>query len=157
MSSNPNQTETVSGSGDILDSFDHVVVLMLENRSFDNILGYMYPDGVPAGAPAGQTFEGVTGKTLSNPIPSDAVHQPPSGATTIALSPTRDYHQPFPDPGEEYHHINTQLFNLIDGGDKPPYNLPTPVPSTPGMQGFVKDYIENFKTTEEKGTDPTYD
>jgi phospholipase C len=27
--------------GDMLDTFDHVVVLMLENRSFDNVLGYV--------------------------------------------------------------------------------------------------------------------
>ena len=26
-----------------LDTFDHVVVLMLENRSFDNLLGFIYP------------------------------------------------------------------------------------------------------------------
>ncbi len=25
-----------------LDTFDHVVVLMLENRSFDNLLGHLY-------------------------------------------------------------------------------------------------------------------
>ena len=43
--------------GDMLDTFDHVVVLMLENRSFDNVLGYMYPNGVPANAPLGKTFE----------------------------------------------------------------------------------------------------
>ena len=31
-----------------LDHFDHVVVLMLENRSFDNLLGYLYQqEGVP--------------------------------------------------------------------------------------------------------------
>ena len=139
----------------MLDSFDHVVVLMLENRSFDNLLGRMYPNGVPSDAPAGKTFEGVIGKNLSNPIPADAVHQAPSGAQSIPLSSTSDYHQPFPDPGEEYHHINTQLFNLIDGGDKAPYNLPNPVPSKPGMQGFVKDYITSFKAQENK--DPTYD
>ena len=33
----------------LLDTFDHVVVLMLENRSFDNVLGYLYQDGVPPG------------------------------------------------------------------------------------------------------------
>ena len=32
-----------------LDTFDHVVVLMLENRSFDNLPGYLYEDGVPVG------------------------------------------------------------------------------------------------------------
>ncbi|WP_339915814.1 alkaline phosphatase family protein [Yeosuana marina] len=37
--------------------FDHVVVLMLENRSFDNLLGYLYEDHVPEG----KTFEGLQG------------------------------------------------------------------------------------------------
>ena len=27
-----------------LETFDHVVVLMLENRSFDNLLAYLYED-----------------------------------------------------------------------------------------------------------------
>ncbi|WP_428979165.1 alkaline phosphatase family protein [Flavobacterium cupriresistens] len=27
---------------DGLDTFDHIVVLMLENRSFDNLLGFLY-------------------------------------------------------------------------------------------------------------------
>lgn len=140
----------------LLDTFDYVVVLMLENRSFDNIFGYLYPQGPPPDAPAGKTFDGVFGKDLSNPIPADAI-QPPSGAKTIPVTPGSDYFQPYPDPGEEYHHVNTQLFDLIDGGAKAPYNLPNPVPSVPGMQGFIKDYIQNFKTTEEPGKNPTYD
>jgi phospholipase C len=146
--------------GDMLDTFDHVVVLMLENRSFDNLLGYMYPDGVPANAPLGKTFEGVTGKNLSNPVPPDVKNPPPPGVTTIPVSPVEagNYFQPYPDPGENYVHVNTQLFNLIDGGDAPPYNLPgqRPLPE-PNMQGFVKDYIENYKAAEVAGQDPTYD
>ncbi|MDQ3826588.1 MAG: hypothetical protein M3325_12965 [Actinomycetota bacterium] len=90
--------------GDVLDGFYYVVVLMLENRSFDNLLGYLYPDGVPDNAPAGKTFEGVAGKYLANPIPATAVGQskPPSGVTSIPVSPVPDpidYHQTYPDPG----------------------------------------------------------
>jgi phospholipase C len=51
----------------VLDTFDHVVVLMLENRSFDNLLGYLYSQKYPV--PPGKQFEGVDGKKLSNPIP----------------------------------------------------------------------------------------
>jgi phospholipase C len=44
-------------------ALDHVVVVMFENRSFDNLLGRLYQPGeVPA-------FEGVTGLDLANPIP----------------------------------------------------------------------------------------
>ncbi len=142
-------------SFDPLDSFDHVVVLMLENRSFDNLLGYLY-DEVPPHAPLGKTFDGVIGKQLRNPVPADAVHQPPDGRTEVDLYPNRDYFAPYPDPGEEYPHVNTQLFDSIDGGDQKPYNLPPNVNSLdPGMNGFVKDYIENYKKTVKR--DPTYD
>ena len=50
-----------NGSG--LASVDHVVVLMLENRSFDHMLGFLYPGNV---SPSGQPFDGLTG-TESNP------------------------------------------------------------------------------------------
>ncbi len=49
-------------------AIDHVVVLMFENRSFDNLLGRLYEPGEVA------SFEGVLGKELSNPIPSWAEH-----------------------------------------------------------------------------------
>jgi len=153
-------TGTLLPSSDGLDAFDKVVVLMLENRSFDNLLGYMYPNGVPANAPLGKTFEGVVGKNLSNPIPPGVKNPPPPGVTAIPVSPVPDgnYFQPYPDPGETYEHINTQLFNLIDGGENAPYNLPSqrPLPQ-PTMNGFVMDYIENYKAEEEKGKDPTYE
>ena len=55
----PGAAQTI-GKG--TDAFDHVVVLMLENRSFDNLLGYLYEAGR---APRGQAFEGVDGKQLS--------------------------------------------------------------------------------------------
>jgi phospholipase C len=42
---------------------DHVVLVLFENRSFDNLLGHLY------GPEDGKTFEGVIGKNLSNPIP----------------------------------------------------------------------------------------
>lgn len=44
-------------------ALDHVVVLMFENRSFDNLLGRLYEPGEVA------SFEGVLGRELSNPIP----------------------------------------------------------------------------------------
>ena len=49
-------------------ALDHVVVLMFENRSFDNVLGCLYEPGEVA------SFEGVLGKDLSNPIPPWAEH-----------------------------------------------------------------------------------
>ena len=45
-------------------ALDHIVVVLFENRSFDNVLGRLY------GPDDGKTFEGVVGKNLSNPIPA---------------------------------------------------------------------------------------
>ncbi|WBX77729.1 hypothetical protein PG911_05575 [Tenacibaculum ovolyticum] len=141
-----------------LDSFKKVVVLMLENRSFDNLLGFLYKDGIPEG----KKFEGLQGKTISNPIPKRA--EGTEKNKVIEVSKAENYHQPYPDPGEEYQHVNTQLYNYISPENigisaskmKPPYNIPKITPSTPSMNGFVNDYINTlealpgYKTTEEE-------
>jgi hypothetical protein len=49
-------------------ALDHVVLVLFENRSLDNLLGHLY------GPEDGKTFEGVIGKDLSNPIPEWAEH-----------------------------------------------------------------------------------
>jgi phospholipase C len=43
-----------------LDSVNHVVVLMLENRSFDHVLGNLYA-AQGNKSPLGQDFDGLTG------------------------------------------------------------------------------------------------
>ena len=54
--------------GSRANAMDHVVVVVFENRSFDNLLGQLYQPGeVPS-------FEGVIGKDLGNPIPEWAEH-----------------------------------------------------------------------------------
>ena len=45
-------------------ALDHIVVVLFENRSLDNVLGHLYGPG------DGKTFDGVVGKSLSNPIPA---------------------------------------------------------------------------------------
>jgi phospholipase C len=124
-------------------ALDHVVVIMFENRSFDNLLGRLYEPGeVPA-------FEGVTGKDLSNPVPAWA----PGGGTQVPYGVAADMNTPSPDPGEEYQHVSTQLFGSIDPPsnrglmpDKmtPPYNAPADFRQPPTMDGFVADYISTF-------------
>ena len=105
---------------DPLDSFDHVVVLMLENRSFDNLLGFLYTqeelhqlekDGK---LPLGKSFNGLHfNGPHCNPIPKDIL-RPPGVGDEICVSRASDFHQPFPDPGEDYPHVNTQLFGSIN-------------------------------------------
>jgi phospholipase C len=83
---------TSAGAG--LAGINHIVVLMLENRSFDHMLGYLYADAGNV-APSGQPFEGLTGGE-SNP---DANGKPAS-VYQITPSTPNAYFMPGADPGE---------------------------------------------------------
>lgn len=108
--------------------FDHLVVLMGENRSFDNLLGYLY---TPDDPPPGGEFEGLAFGHYSN-FSSDGTEIP----AHIYSGPTdRIMRQPDPDPGEEYPHVNTQLF----GQEEAPF-----AGTEPHMGGFVRDYEADF-------------
>jgi len=48
------------GLANLRSKIDHVVVLMLENRSFDHMLGFLYA-GNGNRSPSGQEFDGLTG------------------------------------------------------------------------------------------------
>ncbi len=108
-----------------LSAVQHVVVLMLENRSFDHMLGFLY---TAAGnvSPAGQPFEGLTGSE-SNP---DATGAP---VTVFKIEPTTPnaYFMPGADPGEGYMATNDQLF----GSDNVPAS-----PTVPSVDGYVKNF-----------------
>jgi phospholipase C len=87
-------------------ALDHVIVVVFENRSLDNVLGRLYGPG------DGKTFEGVLGKDLSNPIPEWAEHG--ADRKVVPYSVATDMDSPNPDPGEEHQHTNTQLFNILN-------------------------------------------
>jgi phospholipase C len=87
-------------------ALDHVIVVLFENRSLDNLLGTLY---VPED---GKTFEGVVGKDLSNPIPSWAEHG--ADRKVVPYTVATDMDSPNPDSGEEWYHTNTQLYNVLD-------------------------------------------
>lgn len=134
-----------------LDKFEHVVVLMMENRSFDNLLGFLYQKD---DLPKDKKFAGLHfGGPYCNPIP-DYMGEG-KGGTKLQAYAYPDLTQPYPDPGEEYPHINTQLYGHIDNRNmgklayqmKKPYNLPKPVPAEAAMDGFIKDYINNLQST----------
>jgi phospholipase C len=135
-------------------ALDHVVVVLFENRSLDNVLGHLY------GPEDGKTFEGVIGKELGNPIPDwaeDGVER-----HVVPYTVATDMDAPNPDSGEEWFHTNTQLFNVLDEQNRfkgaeeiaAPWNVP-PAGATPTMDGFVADYISTF--TAELGRQPTYE
>jgi phospholipase C len=135
-------------------ALDHVVVVLFENRSLDNILGHLY------GPKDGKAFEGVIRKDLSNPIPQWAEHG--ADRKVVPYTVATDMDSPNPDSGEEWFHTNTQLFGTLDEhnrfkmgeGVTDPWNAP-PAGATPTMDGFVTDYISTF--TAEMGRQPTYD
>ena len=135
-------------------ALDHIVVVLFENRSLDNVLGHLY------GPEDGKNFDGVIGKDLSNPIPEWAEHG--AERKVVPYTVATDMDAPNPDSGEEYFHTNTQLFNILDEHNRfkigeevtAPWNAPPPG-ATPTMDGFVTDYISTF--TAEMGRQPTYE
>jgi phospholipase C len=52
-----------------ISGINHFVVVMLENRSFDNLLGFLYADQKNV-SPAGQIFEGLAGTESKTATPS---------------------------------------------------------------------------------------
>lgn len=115
-------------------AMDHVVLVLFENRSLDNMLGRLY------GPDDGKTFDGVIGKDLSNPIPAWAEHG--SERKVVPYNITTDLNSPNPDSGEEYYHTNTQLYNTLDEHNRfkigeavtAPWNVPPPG-AEPTMDG----------------------
>jgi phospholipase C len=119
-----------------LDQIEHVVVLMLENRSFDHMLGYLYSAANNV-SPAGQPFDGLTGKE-SNP---DANGQPVP-VWPITPGTANAYFMPGADPAEGYSATNSQIFGSAAA--------PTPG-QVPSMQGFVTSYNADIPENVKKG------
>src|SRR5882757_6435793 len=113
-------------AGNGLPSVEHIVVLMLENRSFDHLLGFLYTDNGNV-SPAGQPYEGLTG-TESNP----AATGPAVSVFRIEPTTQNAYFMPGADPGEGYMAANAQLFGSIKGPASPG--------AVPANDGFVKDF-----------------
>ena len=102
-----------------LSKIKHVVVLMLENRSFDSMLGMLYPKS--------DRFDGLDG-TESNPDLDGRPIRVNNKAGHSAAALTR----PTPKPGEKFRDVTEQLF----GNPDPP--APGQVPA---MNGFVRNYL----------------
>ena len=119
----------MANSGTGWSKIEHIVVLMLENRSFDNLLGWLYdPQNQPPFDVLPQDFDGLSGKNLSNPALNGRVF--PAGKTSDPRSPQ-------PNPGEPFEHVYSQIYDqpLLGLKDVPP-NPPT----APSMNGFIRNY-----------------
>jgi phospholipase C len=132
-------------AGRHLAAIEHIVVLMLENRSFDHMLGFLYED-LGNQSPAGDPFEGLTG-TESNTDANGAE------AKVFKIDPSRPgaYFMPGSNPGEGYSATNLQLF----GAD------PAPSPAAAGNTGFLTNYAATLALNKQRhrpivpGTVPT--
>ncbi|MFE3866183.1 alkaline phosphatase family protein [Streptomyces goshikiensis] len=113
------------------------MMLMLENRSFDHMLGYLYARQGNR-SPAGQPFEGLTGKEWNPDDEGGRAHVFPIDHTRPGA-----YFMPGADPGEGFAHTNRQLFGTAQ---LPPG--PTPTPSN---QGFVIDFALALRERHQEG------
>ncbi|HXQ11514.1 MAG TPA: alkaline phosphatase family protein [Caulobacteraceae bacterium] len=113
-----------------LDNIDNIVLLMLENRSFDQTLGFLYDADNPP--PRDQSFEGLTGNE-TNP---DQNGQP---VKVFKITPDMPdaYYMPGSDPGEGYYATNIQLF----GAKQAPPSAPAPAAAN---QGFVISFAQTL-------------
>ena len=96
-----------------LDELKHIVVLMMENRSFDHMLGALKK--------VDPRINGLTGNE-TNPGPDN---------TPVKVQPLAQFRgQLEPDPEHHFLPVNKQLFNGGSSSDPPT------------MQGFVKSYYD---------------
>src|SRR5271163_3072382 len=81
-----------------LESIDHVILLMLENRSFDHLLGYLYPRS--------GNFDGLDGTQSNRDLDGTA-------ASVYPITPEHDnaYYYPLANPAEGFVATNEQLFS----------------------------------------------
>jgi phospholipase C len=110
--------------------------LMLENRSFDHMLGLLYSDAGNV-SPSGQPFDGLSGDE-SNP----ATNGSPVAIRPINGSGSVDYSMPGADPGEGFAATNLQLYAS---------NTPSEG-ATPTMNGFVTDFSSTLSWEAKEGT-----
>jgi phospholipase C len=155
----PSRTRVFRG-GAPFSTFDHIVVVMFENRSLDSLLGYLYTPGT---IPRNQTFNGLAGAEHRCPVPPYINDGHAYVSARISPGTDADMMNPNPDPGEEYQHVNTQLYSIVDPPDNAfrtaglmvaPWNNPAPG-QTPTMDGFVRDYCNKFVATKKRH--PTFD
>jgi phospholipase C len=117
-----------------LPNIDHVVVVMMENRSFDNVLGWLSTKGV----------EGLSGTPTPSAVDGLQANAPLYPAQ-YGSAPTN----PNPDPNEEYQYVWRQLSNTFPSSLEPP--LPPPNVT---MQGFINDYAQALLKEDPTGTIP---
>jgi phospholipase C len=108
-----------------LAAIKYVVQLMLENRSFDQMLGFLYESSGNK-SPTGQPFEGLTGNESNMDDHGTEVK-----VFKITHDADHPYLMPGADPGEGFHNTNIQLFSTDD--------------PAPGVDSTNDGFVKNFK------------
>ncbi len=108
-----------------LGSIKHIVVLMLENRSFDNILGSTFEPNVK------RVNDFYPPGDNNIPIPIEAFNI--GGRNVLSAS------IPSPDPGEFFQYMNQQIFGL-----KEPLPVNTDPPTAFGPLGPMGGFVQNY-------------
>ncbi|MFZ1409899.1 MAG: alkaline phosphatase family protein [Micropruina sp.] len=114
-----------------MNNIEHVVVLMLENRSFDGLLGWLYehdcPEvNIPPLKPGDVCFQGLAGLDLTK-----FVNQADLGLSSPPVRGTAGPATPPVAPGEEFEHVNMQYFDTE-----------TPAPGAVAtMTGVLQDFV----------------
>jgi phospholipase C len=109
--------------------FKHLIVVMLENRSFDHMLGYLNLVGTD-----GRPLDGVLGKLLSNPN---------TDGNPALVNPDALYQGDYAvDTPHDFGDVNIQLFGID----------PAPAGVQATNQGFVKAYGIHVNNDPEKAS-----
>ena len=123
----------------------HIVYLMLENRSLDNVLGWLYEHEQPAHVhPEGSSphFEGLR---------KDLYSLDSSGGKHYVIRGTGGRHAvPRYDPNETFEHVHEQLYGTLANADASTAVQSNPARGdVPPMQGFYKDYAKWYRNNRE--------
>lgn len=159
LSSCGGESSAQSVTSDPVDYFPnikHLVVVMFENRSFDNLLGYLYSQGqtpanwntgvtipppvplAPAGTP--QKFEGIWQfpGTATSKCDGKAGCNTHNGSSALAYPyPPETVNEPAPDPYEPWEHVRMQVFGI---------DRPLESSDQPTMSGFLRNYADRLDT-----------
>jgi len=113
----------------------HVVVVMMENRSLDNLAGWLYQDtgnrparNIPTQAQP--TYDGLEPDLYWNPLTAADIANPDPEKRAYVTTRASKSTIPDPDPHEQFRHMTYQLFGAEAAKAKSPAT----------MKGFVVDY-----------------
>lgn len=123
----------------VLSGITNVVMLMLENRGFDHLMGMLYTEDPKVVFPEG-SVPPSRNSTVSNPINFDGLANNPEfgnpsgpGENANLVKPVQPGSLSIPeaDPGEQWADTNQQVYDIT--GVPGPHDQPT-------MQGFLDSY-----------------